>query len=212
MRTFLLAIPILLMTGCSAITDIDVDDLEPIPEIAQLDFSTIQPAQNTTYWELRFGYRTCQACNDPADSVIAVGGMVTRAQLDANTRAALAALRPPTGFAQGCLPSQCFLYIAAVQNGSVVTFNTVDGLKSFLGVVNTEAEAVLLLRASGFWWDPAGEDTGMKTTGTGWEFVVLETVRFCQPVQTDRVRLRITADGALREIDREVFEKSNACV
>jgi hypothetical protein len=212
MRALALVIPVLFTVGCSAITDIDVDDLAPIPALEQLAFSTIQPAQGITYWELRYGFRTCQACNDPADSVVASGGTVTRAQLDAGTRTALAALRPPTGFAQGCLPSQCFFYIAAVQNGNVVSFNTVAALKSFLGVINTEAEAVLLLRASGFWWDPAGEDTGMKTTGTGWEFVVLETVRFCAPIQTDRVRLRISAAGALREVDREVFEKSNACV
>jgi hypothetical protein len=212
MRTLVLAIPVLLMAGCSAITDIDTDDLEPIPALEQLAYATVQPAAGVTYWELRHGYRTCQACNDPADTMIAAGGTVTYAQLDAGTRTALAALRPPSGFAQGCLPSQCFLYIAAVRNGNVVSFNTVDGLKSFLGPIDSAAEAVLLLRANGFWWDPAGQDTGMKTTGTGWEFVVFETVRFCQPVQTDRVRLRIGADGALREVDREVYEKSNACV
>ena len=47
----------------------------------------------------------------------------------------------------------------------------------------------------------------------GWEFVVLQLVRDCTPVQTDRVVLFVGRDGSIVEGDREVYEKiKNACV
>lgn len=205
----LVAVAALLVTSCDYLTDIDTSGMDPMPDFADIDFSRIQPAQSFEYWEVRFSW----GAGSPRDSVLGSGGTRTRAQIDTATLRVLDSTRPPTGFAQGCLPAHCYMYVVGISNG-VKLYSTVDALRQFLAPIQTREEAMLMLRARGFYWDPRnGGVTGMRAVGDEWEFAVLELVRDCAPVQTDRVLVRVRRDGAVDERDREVWEKSpNACI
>lgn len=97
-------------------------------------------------------------------------------------------------------------------NNGVTAHNTVAALEQFLGTIDNAEEAIILLDAKGFYWE-SGENTGMRETSEGWEFIALQLVRACTPVQTDQVRIVIRRQGGLHELERKVFEKlDNACV
>ena len=197
----------LMASGCgSSPTDVDVDDRAPLPSVAQLDFGAVEPAEAWDYWELRW------MMPPGADSILGSGGAGARAQLPSQVQEELDALSPATGFAQGCLPGHCFKILAGVDGDEIHLWTTVDGLLEFLGSVDSLVEAALLLDAHGFWWDE-GEDTGWRSAPGGWEFVVLERVSSCAPVQTDRVRLLVAGSGELHEQAREVWERlEGACI
>jgi hypothetical protein len=199
----------LILAGCENALDVDIDNFEPIPQVDDLDFTQVRPAGSPEYWELRFAWG---GSNAPSQEIIGSGGSKLRSELDPGTLAALDAVQPSTGFSQGCLPGDCFKFIVAV-NGSVTVHNTRAALASFLGEIDSFEEAILLVDAQSFYWDIEGEDTGARATSGGWEFVVLETVKFCAPVQTDRVHLEIRRDGRLFERGRELWERdANSCV
>lgn len=199
----------LVLAACQSTTDIDTSGMERIPDFGTLDYTRIQP-QAYDYWELRFSWGGGQ----PRDSVLGSGGARTRAQIDTATLRVFDATRPPSGFAQGCLPAFCYMYIAAVSGSSVTIINSNEALRTFLAPIDTREEAMLLLRARSFYWHPDdGGVTGVARNGNGWEFVVLELVRDCAPVQTDRVHVIVRENGSINEREREVYERSqNACV
>lgn len=204
----ILACAALLLTSCDYLTDIDASGMQSMPDFADLDFSRVQPSQSFEYWEVRFSWGQ----GSPRDSVLGSGGTRTRTQLDTAMLRVVDATRPPTGFAQGCLPAHCYMYVVGVSDG-VKLYSTVDALREFLAPIQTLEEAMLMLRAHGFYWHPQDGATGMRTAADTWEFAVLELVRDCAPVQTDRVLIRVRRDGTLDERGREVWEKSpNACI
>jgi hypothetical protein len=192
--------------ACSSVTAVDVDEREAIPRVAELDFASVQPAEPWDYWELRW------AMDTRADSIVGSGGPVARDQIPPEILAELEGLIPATGFGPGCLPGHCFKFLAAVSGTAVEVRASAQGLREFLGGVGSLVEAALLVDAHGFHWDE-GEHTGWRAAPEGWELVVFQTVSFCAPVQTDRVRVAVDGEGHLRERAREVWRRLEcACV
>ncbi len=209
-RALLVAL-VLLIAGCKPITGLDLDMAlyDPLPALAAIDFATIQPAQPFPYWELRFSL----GAEHGEDEVIGTGGWLPRGNLPPEARATLDEVRLPSGFAGGCLPSWCFKYIVGVDaRGAVITIDTVERLTEFVGPVGSLAEAVLLLDAHGYHWHD--EDQGVREHLDRWEAVVLELVRACDPIQSDRVVLDLARDdGTLTPRRREVWQRlEGACV
>lgn len=205
--------PVLLALGlvvaCASPTglDFDAEVYEPIPRFHALDYTAIAPAQEWDYWELRRAGLTEEY------SVIGAGGALSRDELDPEVRAALDAVAPPSGFAGGCLPAYCYSYLVAAEAGAIAVFRNRDELAAFLAPITTREEAILLGTAGGnLWWDE-GENTGVRDVGGAWDLVLFELTRACAPVQTDRLRLRVHADGTVAEEAREVWKRSeNMCV
>jgi len=198
---------LLLVAGCSSALDIDEDDLTRLPALEQLDFSSITPAQNHRYWELRQSFGS-----GSPERIIGAGGQVTRSELDAATIIALDNTRPPSGFSIGCLPGYCYKYVVAV-NGTIQTHTTASALLTFLGPIGSLEEAVLVAVSRDLYWGPNDSETGFVEVPGGWEIVGFELVRDCAPVQTDRVHILVRRDGTVRELGREVHSKlENACV
>lgn len=196
----------LLLAGCADTFDVDLGEFMRLPEIAQLDFSRIAPAASYQYWELRYQFE------GTVPTILGSGGTRTRDQLDPALRSALDTTRTPSGFAIGCLPGYCYKYIVAV-DGGIRVFATRQALADFLGSINSMEEAALLAHAQGLHWTSLNAATGYRETGAGWEIVGLQLVRDCTPVQTDRVLLLVRRDGSIRELDREVYQRTeNACV
>jgi hypothetical protein len=196
------------LISCEDTLGVEMSDYTPLPHFEQMDLSKLTPSANTRYWELRFSWGPYE----DRDTVIASGGPVARAQLEPATIATLDTISPHSGFAIGCLPAFCFKYIVAVQGTDVIAYKTAAELETFLGTIDNLEEAALLVNGRRFYWD-FGQETGFRVVSDGWEFVVLELVKDCAPVQTDRVHLLVQRNGNVRELGREVHEKLvNACV
>ena len=199
-----------LLAGCNSVTGLDVDltRFDALPDVSALDFSTVAPAQEWTYWELRMSWGT------PEDRIVlGAGGALSEAELPPEIRLELEDVHLPSGFAGGCLPSWCFKYIVAVDGaGQVVTISTTEELRAFLGSTDSLAEAVLLLDSHGFHWSDDRQGIRMRND-EGWEAVVLEWVRACDPVQTDRVLVTVGRDGSVRVVAREIWQRlDGACI
>ena len=209
MKRLLLGLTLVLLASCGGLDSFgpDLDDFEPMPRLEDLDFSRVTPTGNPQYWELRFSFGP----GSGVDRIVGAGGTRSRAELGPAINAALDSIRIREGWARGCLPGACFKFIAAVDT-QVRVYNTQEALRAFLGAIETKEEAALLIDAHGFRWDE-GQVTGVRKVGSAFEFVVLQLVKFCAPVQTDRVHVRVSADGTLRELDREVYQSNkNACI
>ena len=196
----------LLAVGCANAFDIDGTEFARLANIRDLDYANVEPAQVHQYWELRYAFEQAPP------TVVGSGGTSRRDQLDPAIRAALDTVRPPSGFATGCLPGFCYYYLVAA-NGSIRTITTPPQLADFLGTVGSLEEAALLAHARGLHWDAQNAATGYRQVTNGWQILGLQLVRDCAPVQTDRVLLLIRDDGRVVELGREVYERSeNACI
>lgn len=190
--------------------DADEDSLRTIPAVEDLDFASIEPASAWDYWELRHALQGSSA----PDDVLFTGGSIERDDLSATAVAALDAAGSVHGFATGCLPSHCYDYIVAVDGDAAFVFATTDELRSFLGDLESFAEAALMVHGLGFTWTTE-PGTGYRERSGGWDFVVLELVETCAPVQTDRVVLRVERvepAEPVTEIEREVWRTGNVCI
>jgi hypothetical protein len=196
--------------GCESLDTFDVDlkSIDPLPRLEQLDYTKVSPAGSPQYWELRMGFGP----GSGADRVLASGGPRRRSELAQAAIAALDSIKPTTGWGTGCLPGNCYKYIAAFDTQARL-YNSRDALRTFLGSIETKEEAALIVDSHGFYWQENGRNTGFRETSEGWEFVVLQLVRDCAPVQTDRVLVLVKRDGLIAERDREIFEKNqNMCI
>lgn len=185
----------------------DAAEFDPIPQLEALDWTAVEPAEDWDYWEFRAG-------GVPVDGeLLGSGGRLSRDDLEPDVLAALDATRPETGFSQGCPPAFCYRYVLAVLGRDVVAITDRAGLRTFLAPVTTREEAILLVSARDLvsWFDPGS--SGIRDVGSGWDLVVRELVRLCDPVQTDRVRFRVKGSGQVIERAREVWERmENACI
>lgn len=208
---FLFVMTGLATAGCEVSTglDLDPDAYDRIPLLQDLDWTEVEPAAEWDYWEVR-------AAGIPTPPIVlGSGGRLSRAELGADVREELDETLPPSGFSAGCLPAYCYRYIVTVEDGAIGTIRSAAGVRDFLGAIRTREEAILLLSARDYlWWDgEEDENTGVRAVSDGWDLVVLELVRTCTPVQTDRVRFRVHDDGDITERAREVWERhENACV
>lgn len=93
-------------------------------------------------------------------------------------------------------------------------WDSIDALKAFLGPVDSEEEAALLVNANGFSWEPDNKEAGaIRQVGEEYELIALKTVRFCTPVQMDRFLIRIDRGGGLGILGEQVFTRmDNSCV
>ena len=160
-----------------------------MPQADSINTSRVNPAFPVDYWELRL------ATNVPENFIIikTSGGTLPRSQLSASVRAQLNALRP-RGFRFVDIGSY---FLAHVRGSEVAAITTGDGVRAFLGELETIEEVVLLLFAREYAWDPGF----FRLAPGGWEVVVHE---FDGCNLRDRVLLRIATDGTIVDMQREI--------
>lgn len=213
MKTYFLALAIgavAVTAACDDTMDVDVASFNRIENFDSLDYSHINPAQTYQYWELRHTFGP----GSGYDKTLGSGGTRQRSELDPTTLTALQSSTPNSGFSNGCLPAHCYTFILAVDAGGAVrVINTRAGLMGFLGLIDSLEEAALIVASYNMYWSFDNLETGVREAEAGWEFLVLQLVRDCTPVQTDRVHVVVQSSGALRELGREVHSKlEGACV
>ena len=199
---------LILLQGCGSDRLFNPGDFQSLPRFQELPFSEIAPSYLTDYWELRH-----QPLDQPFE-VIGSGGSLRKDQLPDSIRAAFDSTPAKAGFAPGCQPSYCYDYLTAVRDTMISTVQSSEELRQFLGFLNTETEALLLLHAEGFYWSADNKEAGaIRHVNGGFEVVVLKEVKSCLPTEVDRFLIRVESEsGMVREVRADVWEYSkNLC-
>lgn len=210
MKLGLLIFALIMLVSCSTDDSITTDGFEPISD--RYPFDDLQPDVATDYWEVNFV--SVNGRDDFNEEIIVRNGVLCLDAEDDLCQDEFENLKPEFGFAPGCLPASCFLYLkyqAGDQNHLVATK---DELLQFLGAINTKEEALLWTRANDYYFRVNDINRGaIKTTKTGFELIVLRTVSYCIPVQTNRYHLLLKPNGDIEVINEEVFSvDENSCV
>lgn len=186
---------------------LDINDYAPSPIFESLDFSRLEPAQKTEYWEMRVGM-------GDTSWVLGSGGKVPEDSLPDSLRAALGGLKSLSGFGGGCLPAYCYRYLVGVRDDGLFSVTTVGELRQFLGEVGNEVEALLLARASGYYWSNESGGNGIRAVEGGYEVIALKLVSTCAPIVEKRVVLRVEAEtGAVSELRSRTWHRNeHACI
>jgi len=201
----------MLLFSCSDDDDgikVNLDDFEAITE--DFPFNDLHPATNFDYFELiRAIVNSPEAPNN--EYILSSSGELCSAETCKTNFEQMTADR---GFGPDCLPGSCFNYIKAQKNDQFSIINSKEGLKDFLGTIDTAGDALLWVRTNGYYWDLSDIANGaIKETEDGFELIMLQTVKYCTPLQTNRFHLKIDYDGTISILAEEVAEfDKNACV
>ena len=83
-------------------------------------------------------------------------------------------------------------------------------IKQFLGVIENETEALLLIWAHGYYWGSDKSSAAYRRVDDGFEFVLLKLARWTPPYQINRVRMKVTHGARIHEVDSEVWGFRNS--
>jgi len=210
MKKVILICALIFLVSCSTDDPITTDGFEPISE--QYPFGDLEPKVETDYWELN--YTIVNGRDDFDEEIIVRNGVLCpRAENDL-CQDEFRNLKPEFGFAAGCLPASCFYYLKYQADNQNHLVASKDELLQFLDTINTKEEALLWVRANDYYFRVNDIDGGaFKTVGTGFELIVLKTVSYCTPIQTNRYHLRVKPNGSIEVLKEKEFSvDENACV
>lgn len=125
---------------------VDQGNLSTFQAVALLDLNQVKPARSYVYWEWI-------AVMDTTPHTMASGGQMTRTKLSPTTQAALDNFSlwqdSTEGFGHDCLPALCWQYVVTVDGEQIQQWTKPSEIKRFLGAIDTLADAVLLVEATG---------------------------------------------------------------
>jgi hypothetical protein len=193
----------------------DTQCVSPADSLASIDFSTMASSEQVDYFELReselYPFDVTDEITDDDYTVINGGGELCAGTTDPSScKQSFKVLRATGGFAWHAHPLDLVYYLAVNQGEDLYVVQTVEAVAEFLGTIESREEAMLLATAHGFYWgNPTDNDTKgiIKKVDNGFEMVVMQLVSLCDPIQTDRVWIRITYEGNIEEIDREIVDR-----
>ena len=216
-RKFSILVLVILLFSCSGDDEglrANFNDFEAIS--AAYPFSDIQADDPITYFEYIQSMPDYEDPGDPTSLVYRNNVHYSFGEIcaDADCRTAFYNLQADAGFITGCLPSYCFYYIKyQTQEESHVATSKEDVL-DFLGEIDTPGEALLVARANDYYWSVNNKNNGaIKEIQDGFELIVMETVSYCLPFQTNRFHLKVDRQGNITIVSEEIAEiGENSCV
>jgi hypothetical protein len=191
--------------------DIDLAQFTALTALEELGTEgTFTLAESATYWELRRG----APGSDEFQVILSVGDKCSEAQDADVCRSEFDDMTAQSGFGPSCPPGQCFNYIAVNREDTSSLVITREELVTFLGTIDSSAEAALVVYSHGFNWDVGEPAAGsVRTSEEGFEVLATELVQDCLPIVTDRVQLQVSPAGELTVTRRQVYAAScNACI
>lgn len=211
MRHALLKITILpfLLYSCSNDDGFETSGFDPITE-AML-FQTLSPAENYEYFE----FRNAECGLEGPFQTIYSEGEKCSIESEPNCVEEIDALRPEfSGYDTSCLPACCSEYVVAQLNGMNILFDTVDELNAFLGPIDTVSDALILVDASGYYFQRNNiGKSGIKKVPGGYEIIALRTTAFCDPIITTQYLLLVSESGVIEIMaEREEKREDGICI
>lgn len=102
--------------------------------------------------------------------------------------------------------SRAYYYLKSNQQDYNKTWNSVDELKAFLGIIDSEGDALLLAAANGYFF--AKDDrymSGIRKKDDGYDVIGLKTISTCEPLQINKFLLQIDKNGNIKAKDEIIF-------
>ncbi|WP_433932354.1 ferritin-like domain-containing protein [Sorangium cellulosum] len=201
-----------LVGGCG----IDTSGFEPIActsEYTTRYLTGVEPSEPADYIELRQFEAFVET--PEVRTLESVGEKCSGATNRAACEMAVAEATPRQGFPLGECGPFCNHHILIVNKGDDVTvIDTLDGVRAWLGPVDTPADAVIAAVTAGYNVGCDSPDTGgVKVVGGGYEVLATQTTSDCTPYERTLYVLSVGADGAVQELESEVIEShDNGCV
>ena len=173
-------------------------------------FEDVQPAYEFDYWELvkhtpdqpetvqfRFG-SVCKEANNPRKCTYNFFRM------------------EDTGinFAESTKKDQTYYYLKSNQRDYNKVWESVDDLKTFLGTIDSEGDALLLAAANGYFFVTDDRHmSGIRKNKDGYDVIGLKIVSTCEPYQINKFLLQIDKNGNVDSSDDVIFvDEMKKCV
>ena len=191
--------------------DIDLAEFTALPALEELgNEGTFTLAESATYWELRRG----APGSEDFQVILSVGDKCAEAEDAEVCRTEFDDMTAQSGFGPSCPPGLCFNYIAVNREDTSSLVITREELVTFLGTIDSSAEAALVVYSHGFNWDASEPAAGsVRTSEEGFVVLATELVQECLPIVTDRVQAQVSPAGELTVERRQVYAAScNACI
>ena len=208
---------IILFFSCSGDDEgirVNFDDFGAIS--AAYPFSDLQADEQITYFEYIQSMPDFEDPDDPTSLVYRNNVLFSFGEIcsDPDCKTAFNNLQADAGFISGCLPSYCFYYIKYQTQEENLVIASKEDLLNFLGEIDTPSEALLVVRANNYYWAVNDKNSGaVKETQDGFELIVMQTVSYCLPLQTNRFHLKVDREGNITIVSEEIAEiDENACV
>ena len=212
----ILAFSILLLS-CSRDDDgieVNFNDFEAIS--AAYPYSDIQTDEQITYFEYIQSMPDFEDPDDPTSLVYRNNVLFSYGEVcsESDCLTVFNNLQADAGFIGGCLPSYCFYYIKYQTQEENLVVASKEDLLNFLGEIDSPGEALLVARANAYYWAVNDKNSGaVKETQDGFELIVMQTVSYCLPFQTNRFHLKVDREGNITIVSEEIAEvDENACV
>jgi len=188
---------------------IDLEDFDSIPELKDFDITALHPDPPVTYWELRFS-----GLGGDTDDVIWSAGDKCAAAADTDAcKTAFDALDAAVGFAPGCMPGYCFMYLAVNSGDDNYVVDNGKDLAEFLAPIDSAAEAALVVRGHGYTWGNDKSTGGVRAIAGGYELLVGGLASGCLPVASGRYLMRVYTDGTAEVLCDQLYSVlCGACI
>ena len=217
MKNLLFLALVLLLIGCSSDDEgieVNFNDFEAISDA--YPYSDIQTNEEITYFEYIQSIPDLEDPADPTSLVYRNNVLFSFGEIcsDPDCLTTFNNLQADAGFIGGCLPSYCFYYIKYQTQEENLIVASKEDLLNFLGEIDSPDEALLVARANAYYWAVNDKNSGaVKETQDGFELIVMQTVSYCLPFQTNRFHLKVDREGNVTIVSEEIAEvDENACV
>jgi hypothetical protein len=184
---------------------IDAAQFVPVAGFGEADYEGITPFARLDHWQLRQ-----LGASDWV--VLAEGGDRKFAQLTDIERQQIGEAEVLNGFTSDCQPGTCKRHFISLVGDSIQIWASPPDAIRFLGVIDSEIEAVLVARAHGFAFDPTDKRLGgVLRIGDDYLLLAFQTTRICDPIETTRFLLKVTQTGTLSELGSGVTSRRDGC-
>jgi len=203
MKKLLFLISIVIVSSCTdeELLESSWEEEKFSPITSNQPFQDVKPAYDFDYWELiwhsgeeeKVHFRHGSICKDANDPMKCAFKFYRMDETGA-------------GFSGNMTHRDDYYYLKSNEQGYNKVWDEMDELKIFLGMIDSEGDALLLASASGYYFQKDDQFlSGIKKRKNGYELIALKTISNCDPFQVNRVLLRIDKNGNITKSGERVY-------
>ncbi|WNG15727.1 ferritin-like domain-containing protein [Cystobacter fuscus] len=202
----------LVLAGCGIV---DVEGYTaPACENGRLAVTGLNPAVPPDFVQLRDAYYYSYPIEEPTQGpgvLSSSGTPCATASQPAACQSALDALTTQTGFRRNCLDLCSSYFLATTRGDNVTAIDSMDGLRGFLGTIDTDQEAALLAFAHGYNLRCDNLKQGAVRADANGGFHVIATKGHTCGEGNNLTRhiLSVSASGDVQEESSQLIERGN---